>query len=156
MRRRRLALPSSPGSWPGPAGRDAGARGCPRGSSEFGLRQEKAVLRSRCFGVRGRRGAAGPVAGGVRESLSRTAAPLPRTSSYLAEALGTLALYCKTLSAGFGVWVGFGLWPFFFFLAPLSSPPPPPRLNPLIVISEVRAGRAEGWKFNGGFLDGFP
>lgn len=100
----------------------AGVRGCPRGSSEFGLRQEKAVWRSRCFGVRVRRGDAGPVAGGVRELLSRTAAPLPRTSSYLAEALGTLALYCKTLSAVFGVWFGFGLWLFFFFF---PSPPPP-------------------------------
>lgn len=59
----------------------------------------------------------------------------------------------------FGVWFGLVSWSGFFFVWVGSPPPfflfPPFLLNLLIVISEVRAGRAEGWKFNGGFLDGF-
>lgn len=122
-----------------------------RGSSECGARQEEARFGSRLAGPAGLAGAAGPLAGGGGELLSRHAAPCPTPPLTLLKTLVTLALYCKSLSAVFG----FVLFRGFFLFPPLFFPPPSLLLNPLSVISEVCTGRAESWKFAGAFLDGF-
>lgn len=108
-------------------------------------------FRARVAGPAGLAGAARPLAGGGGELLSRHAAPCPTPPLTLLKTLVTLALYCKPLSAVFG----FVLFRGFFFFFPFLLFPPSFLLNPLSVISEVRAGRAESWKFAGAFLEGF-
>lgn len=81
----------------------------------------------------------------------QTAAPCPTPPLTLLKTLVTLVLYCKPLSVVFG----FVLFRGFLYIFPPLSPTPPFLLNPLSVVSEVRAGRAESWKFAGAFSDGF-
>lgn len=98
------------------------ARRSLQGSSEFGLRQEKAILRSCCFGVRVRRprpGLPGRLLEALESCWAEPQLPCPTPPLTLLKHLATLSLYGKTLSAVFGVWFCFVSWPFLFFFPSL-------------------------------------
>lgn len=129
-----------------------------------GSRREPAASRGpgaaggSCGHGRGRRlraGAAGlaglaRAAGRSRGRGADTQLLAPRLLLPLLKTWLTLAPYCKPLSAA-----SLGLFcSAVFYFPPFPFPPPSFLLNPLGVISEVRAGRAESWKFAGAFSDG--